>query len=188
MRKIPQQKAESRSLELRANRSQNRSGGKSRPFARDDSNCERRLPRGGGFGSHRREILRLRVPALRAKPKARDTSLRMTAQCTRPLSAGGWLTSRQACLPGTACRAPTRQSHTDGQGPRRAATDSTSMDFDGGLGGLGVGGGVGGGEGVGGGFGGRDADTALVGRPYAHVRGRIKSDAFGVGYAVTERS
>ncbi len=27
---------------------------------------------------HRREILRLRVPALRAKKRARDTSLRMT--------------------------------------------------------------------------------------------------------------
>jgi hypothetical protein len=33
----------------------------------------------GDGGLHRREVLRLRVPALRAKEKARDASLRMTA-------------------------------------------------------------------------------------------------------------
>ena len=33
-----------------------------------------------GSGLHRREVLRLRVPALRAKAKARDTPLRMTSK------------------------------------------------------------------------------------------------------------
>ena len=59
------------------------------------------IKRGGGFqpmgGAHRphcdasvwrdrREVLRLRVPALRAKPKARDTSLRMTTDSPRRIA------------------------------------------------------------------------------------------------------
>jgi hypothetical protein len=36
-----------------------------------------------GFELHRREVLRLRVPALRAKAKARDTPLRMTERPSR---------------------------------------------------------------------------------------------------------
>ena len=55
-----------------------------------------------------------------------------------------------------------------------------SVDFDGGLGGFGVGGGVGGGQGVCGGFVGRDADAALVGWPNVHVRGRLERDALAL--------
>ena len=57
-----------------------------------------------------REIPRLRVPALRAKAKARDTPLGMTIQ--RPFALGEWMTSRQVSLPGTIYRAPTRRRRT----------------------------------------------------------------------------
>jgi hypothetical protein len=65
----------------------------------------RRYRSGGRIGD-RREIPRLRVPALRAKEKARDAPLGMTAN--RKGERGGWWTGSQACAPGTACCAPTK--------------------------------------------------------------------------------
>src|SRR5690348_1513452 len=60
---------------------------------------------------NRREIPRLRVPALRAKANAREASLGMTirGRCgsRRPMGLGEWLKGSQVWLAGAASSAPT---------------------------------------------------------------------------------
>ena len=109
-----------------------RSGGRRRePFEvrQARSRTPHSFPSGRRRWSIEERFLRLRVPALRAQAKARDTPLGMTARdgraggsrahARRPFSRGRRSRSCQACLPGTAMLCPYEEHNAP---PRRGSS------------------------------------------------------------------